>query len=366
MFRKAFAVIFTAILLILALASCAKSDVPPGMKLASKPEIDGMTLYLPEEYTVKRDAVTGVISAQISKLDPTSIVAYVAHPSEASIAEYFEAGLKPEKLGENFAIEKDYPKQQKVAGKNASVYVFSFKRNGTNYRTMQVYVPMGEVPSDGVIVLSYTGKTDPTVTGAILYTKHLEDFDKVLQVLEIRAAKPEDTQDKPTGGMQLASNPDKVDYRFYVPSTWILDPIAEGMPSAYLPSGNATVSVVRYYPENVSSVADYVAQAAKEYEGVYYDSFTPPAMTEKDGVSNYDYTALTVAGFPAFRYEFAGERDGVCYRFSQVFILRNKGFTQGLYTVTLTASGESAEEAAERHEAREADLSAMLDAFRFD
>ena len=366
MFRKVFAACLAATLLILALASCAKSSVPPGMKLASKPEVDGMTLYLPEEYTVTRDRTTGVISAQISKLDPTSIVAYVAHPSEESIERYVEAGLVPERIGEEFAFEAGYPKKQKVAGRQASVYAFTYKRNGTGYRTKQVYVPMGDVPADGVIVLSYTGKTDPTVTGTVLYTKHLDGFDKVLETLEIKAAKPLGTTPHvPGGSMQLASNPDKVDYYFYVPSAWVLDPIGEGMPSAHLPSGHATVSVLRYYPENVSSVADHVAEIVKDYEE-FYDTLTPPDKTEKDGVTQYAYTSLTVAGFPAFRYEFSGTLDGVAYRFSQVFILRNKGFTQGLYTVTLTASGETEAEAEQRHTACESDLAAMLGAFRFD
>ena len=365
MFKKATAALLAVILLALLLVSCGKSDVPPGMKLASKPETDGMTLYIPEEYTVTRDRITGVISAQISKLDPTSIVAYMAHPSEASIEEYFEAKLDPAALGEDFAIEKDYPKTQKVAGRDAKVYVFTFKRGGVNYRTMQVYVPVGATPAEGVAILSYTGKTDPTVTGTVLYTKNLEGFDKVLQVFQLKAPTPAVPPTAPNAGMQLASDPEKVDYYFYVPGAWVLDPIAEGMPSAYLSSDKTTVSVVRYYPENVQTVADYVAKVIKDYEKLY-DSFTPPETVEKDGKSVLSYETLAVAGFPAYRYEFAGELDGIAYRFTQVYILRNKGLTQGLYTVTLTASGASASIAAERFAARQDDLAAMLDAFRFD
>ena len=360
MFKRITAMLAIALLLLLALASCGdKGDVPPGMVLASRPETDGMTVYIPEEYTVSRDPVTGVVSALISKLDPTSITAYMAYPSEATVAEYFAAHFSGASVGENFLIDADYPVTQRVAERDASIYVFSYKRDGVNYRTMQVYVPVSATLSEGVAILTYTGKTDATITGLVGYTKHLDDFEKVLQVFKLSTPTPE-TETPVTGdGMQLVSSPQKVDYYLYVPADWTPDPLAEGMPGAFDPSDRTSVSVIRYYPEGVQTVAEYVSICIDSYKE-FYDSLKAPESVEND------FETLTVADFPAYRYEFSGVLDGITYRFSQVFILRNRGLTQGLYTVTMTANGANAEEAESRLSAHEDDLSAILAAFKFD
>lgn len=360
MFKKIPAVLAIALLLLLALVSCGDTgDVPPGMVLASRPETDGMTVYIPEEYTVSRDPLTGVVSALISKLDPTSITAYMAYPSEATVDEYFEAHFDTASVGEGFAIERDYPITETVAGRDARIYVFNYKRDGVNYRSMQVYVPVGTSLFEGVAILTYTGRTDASVTGLVGYTKHLGDFEKVLQVFQLSSPAP--VTDAPSGGdgMQLVSSPEKVDYYFYVPAHFTPDPLSEGMPGAFDPSDKTSVSVIRYFPEGVQTVAEYVAICVDSYKD-FYDSFTAPESIETD------FETLTVAGFPAYRYEFSGTLDGVTYRFSQVFILRNKGLTQGLYTVTMTANGETKELAESRLSAHRDDLAAILDAFRFD
>ncbi len=360
MFKRITAVLAIALLLLLALVSCGEeSDVPPGMVLASKPEVDGMTVYIPEAYTVSRDPVTGVVSALISRLDPTSITAYMAYPAEATVAEYFTAHFDTASVGEGFAIEPDYPITQTVAGRDAQIYVYSYERDGVNYRTMQVYVPVGTSLSEGVAILTYTGKTDATVTGLVGYTKHLGDFEKVLQVFKLSTPAPAPSTPAVGDGMQLVSSPEKVDYRLYVPSDWTPDLLSEGMPGAFDPSDRTSVSVIRYYPEGVQTVAEYVDICVNSYKE-FYDSFTAPESVETD------FRQLTVAGFPAYRYEFEGTLDGMTYRFSQIFILRNKGLTQGLYTVTMTAHGTASEEAESRLDAHEDDLSAILAAFRFD
>ena len=359
MLKRIAAMLFAPLLLILILTACAESDVPPGMVLASEPETDGMTLYIPEEYTISRDGTTGIIMAVVSRLDPTSITAYIAYPTEATVDEYFSAHFEQASLGEGFSVEQDYPTTVTVADRDARVYVFSFARRGVNYRTMQVYVPVGTSLSDGVAILTYTGKTDATVTGLVGYTKHLEDFDKVLQVLELNA--PTCSPSAPEAGeaMQLVSNPKITDYFLYVPGNWTPDLLSEGMPGAFDPNDKTSVSVIRYYPEGVQTVADYVQICASQY-AEFYDSFTPPENIATD------YQTLTVNGFTAYRYEFEGIKDGITYRFAQIYILKNKGLTQGLYTVTMTASGTTSEQANNRLSAHEADLSAILNAFRFD
>ena len=97
----------------------------------------------------------------------------------------------------------------------------------------------------------------------------------------------------------------------------------------------------------------------------------PPDAALKDegdpSLGKNEYVALTVDGFPAFRYEFSATLDGVSYRFAEVLILRDKGLTKtGLYTVTMTANGADMAEAEARLDAHRAELEGILLAFKFD
>jgi hypothetical protein len=377
--KKLIALVLFFTLTLLALVSCGSGDTPPGMQLLSDKDLDGMLLYVPEQYTVFRDATTGVMLATLSRLDPTSISGYVVYPIETSIAEYVTAHFDLTDLGENAALVPldpalgliDYPILQKIDGRDAPTYEWSFSRGETEYRTMQVYIPRdAEDLSKGVAVLTYTARMTESVTGLVAYTKHLEDFQKTLQVFRFtdKLDVPAPEAPTPINGMLLASDPKITNYSLFVPESYTLD-LQIGISSAFDPSDRTSVTAAYCYPEGTKSVAEYISERLLKYEDFFETCvklIPADAELNEEGEKN-DYVALTVDGCTAFRYEFLGTLDGVSFRFAEVLILRQKGLTQtGLYTVTMTASGESETVASERLDAHRTELSAILDAFRFN
>ena len=86
--KRAFFGIALLILTLVLLVSCGRSEVPEGMTLLSDPDLDGFVLYVPKGYTVDRS--TGVLTAFVSELDPTSYTATLIAPEEETVAAYFD------------------------------------------------------------------------------------------------------------------------------------------------------------------------------------------------------------------------------------------------------------------------------------
>ncbi len=372
--KKAIALLSLMILALTLLVSCGETDEVPGMTLISKPTRDGYYFYLPEEYTVDRSS--GIPVGYLSELDRTSISCYLAHPSEATVADYVAANLDRDSLGTDFLMETE-ASAMTVGGKDAFTYVYSFLRGEVGYRVMQVYIPLGETPAEGVVILTYTGTSTASVTGLVGYTKHLSDFEKVIQVFkftEVTDTAPEATRppitDGAPDGMQLASDPEISNYFLYIPLTWKID-IKAGISMSYVESDKTSLSVTSYYPESgVASVATYVDVLLEEYKG-FFDKceLIPTGELDEDGKPIYfvAYEPDGVGGFPAFRYEFTAEKDGVCYRFSRVIIFKNKGLLDsGLYSLVLSAHGESEEAASDLLSSHEEEFASILSHFRFD
>jgi len=359
--------LFGIALLILSLclfASCSKSDVPEGMTLASDPDLDGFVLYVPKGYTI--DRTTGVLTAFVSELDPTSVSATVVSPDEESISAYFEANragieaiadpdtaLVFEQEGVETPVGRD-----EIAGQ---AWVYRFTRGGVNYKVMQIFVPRGATPSDGVAILTYTGKTDATVTGTIGYADHLEDFELTVANFSFReiTKSPEEVEKITDGapeGMQLASTPKVAHYKLYLPLEWNVD-MKTGFSSGYAADG-AGVSVVSLYPEGFSTVQEYFASQKAQYE-LRYDTVT----VENDG----EPEQIKVDGNDAFRYDCSVTRrgDGRVVRFAVVYIMLRTGLHRGLYTMTLSAVGENASDADAVFAAHESEFAAVLSQFRF-
>ena len=360
-------ILLCACLLILGLAmlaSCGKSEVPEGMTLASDPDLDGFVLYVPEGYTVDRS--TGVLTVFVSELDPTSYSATMVAPAEATLDAYWEAnrpaldaivdpGTSLVFEEENAAIE---------VGKDAlpgRAWVYAFTRGGVNYKVMQIFVPRSETLSDGVAILTYTGKVDATVTGTVGYSEHIDEFELAVANFSFRErTKTQEPAEKITdgapAGMQLASAPKVAHYRLYLPLEWNAD-MMTGISSGYADDG-AGVSVVSFYPEGFKTVQEYFASQKEKYE-LRYDLMT--LLTE-------EAEQIKVDGCDAFRYDCRLTRrgDGRVVRFSLVYVLLRTGLNRGLYTVTLSAVGETAEQADAIFAQHEDDFAAVLANFRFD
>ena len=170
-------------------ASCGKSGVPDGMTLASDPDLDGFVLYVPKGYTIDRS--TGVLTAYVSELDPTSVSATMVAPEEDSIADYWAANLPLLEAiaDEGTELQFDESNAEIAVGKEelaGRAWIYSFTRGGVNYKVTQIFVPKGETLSAGMAILTYTGKIDATVTGTVGYTKHVNHFQKIVDNFSFR------------------------------------------------------------------------------------------------------------------------------------------------------------------------------------
>jgi hypothetical protein len=365
-FLRYTAVLATVLLLALALVSCGESDVPAGMKLISDGDRDGFLLYVPEEYTADRD--TGVPTAHRSELDPTSISGYLVTSDAADIPSYYAA--EQAKLAaalDGYTPTEGYPQKKTVAGKESYIYEASFKRGegdeAVNYRMMQVLIPRGETPSDGIVILTYVGKTDETVTGTVGYTDNMEQFERVLQVFAFPKTEGELTEKEPItegapDGMQLGSDPDASNYYLYLPLSFQVD-MTTGISSAHLPSDRTSISVTYTYPE-LLTVAEYEAARLASF-AEFYETVERVDLAEGDAY----HRSLTVDGHPAYRYDYIGTRDGLTYRFCEVHILKRSGSRQGLYTVFFASPAANGADATACFDSHSSTLDAILAAFSF-
>ena len=346
------------------LASCSKSDVPEGMTLASDPDLDGFVFYVPDGYVIDRS--TGVLIAFLSDLDPTSMSATMIAPEEESLSAYWDArraGIDAlADTGTTVAYESE--NEECPVGKAelpGRAWIYSFTRGGVNYKVMQVLVQKGDTPSEGVAILTYTGKVDATVTGTVGYTDHLKDFEISVANFSFREiTETEESVGKITDGapegMQLASDPKIAYYSLYLPLEWNAD-MRTGFSSGYASDG-AGVSVISFYPEGFSTVQEYFASQKERYE-LRYDDVT--VLTEGEPEQ------IEVDGCDAYRYECRVTRrgDGRVVRFSVVYVMLRTGMHRGLYTVTLSAVGENADAADATFATHADEFARVLAAFRF-
>ena len=360
--RKSILCVFFVLLALLLFSSCTKSKVPDGMFLASEPESDGFTLYIPQGYVVDRS--TGVLCGYVSKLDPTFVSCAVVTPEEETIPAYFTAHLPELETivdeGTTLTIEGE-DIVTAVGEKEGHAWIYSFTRGGVNYKVTQIFVPKGETLADGMAILTYTGKTDATVTGTVGYTDHYADFEKIVTNFsfdEITKTPEEalpDTEGAPDG-TYLASNPAITHYRLYLPVAFRAD-MATGIVSGYAEDG-AGVSAVSIYPEGFSTVQEYFA-AQLEKLALYYDDVTR--------IGEDDPEVIKVGGSDAFRYEVSlrSRQNGKTVRISLVYILLRTGLHRGLYTLTFSALGDDPDAANASFALHANDFATVLEHFSF-
>ena len=361
--KRVLSVICLLLLATLLLASCAKSEVPEGMMLASDPDLDGFVLYVPKGFTVDRS--TGVLTAFVSDLDPTAISATVVAPEEETLEAYWNANraaidaiadpgttLAYETENEEYKVGKE-----EISGR---AWVYAFTRGGVNYKVMQILVPRGETPSDGVAILTYSGKVDATVTGTVGYADHLEYFELTVANFSFREVTktPEEAEKITDGapeGMQVASDKKIAHYSLYLPLEWTVD-MKTGISSGYAADG-AGVSAISLYPEGFSTVQEYFASQKEQYELRYNDVTVLADEPEQ----------IKVDGCDAFRYECRVTRrgDGRVVRFSVVYVMLRTGLHRGLYTLTLSAVGANADAADATFAAHADEFARVLTEFRF-
>ena len=329
---KRIAIIILAALLCLTLfVSCADSDAPDGMHKVSL-DSEPFILYVPKAWTDNSDS--GISGAYFSPLEKITVSArYQAVGDGVSLERYVDDRIE----GYTVSLE-DYNTESRentvLCGEDAVRLEYSFVERDVKFISLQMITE-----SDGnMILLSFYCPEE-------VYDNYLEQFEEIIDVFVIRPlpeVSGDDVTDKKTPeGMKIASS-DELEYRFYVPKSWVCSS-ASGRSEAYLAvDGRPNVTVTSHSPDKDMTVEEYFEACEEEY---------------KDRLEGYKLISeeeIKVDGRSAVSYTYDLTADGETYRLMQTVITRD-----GLiYSITYTAPIDCFEEYL-------GDVEDILDAFDF-
>ena len=318
---KTISALILCFIMILPLASCAKSDIPEGYQLVAC-EGDGFRLYVPTQWVPNN--TSGVTGAFYSSVDAASIAVYVADDAgELTASEYWSlCNEKYEKeLEEYKPIDKSekivlggQPAEKRVFTAKRTVYDDAEKKNVTaTYKFMQVMARYkGEM-----YVLLYSATEEN-------YEKHLETIEGNSEDAGIipyfRFDEPyrgedgeKEFSDKVTApdGMKLASTDERA-YRLFVPKSWKINNRADASAAYASDTDSSNVNVQMYMTsDNTETVEKYWERLAASYKDVFAEfTLISDEAIKMDGVSAHKYTYKVVSGGQEYKLVQAIVRKG--------------------------------------------------------
>lgn len=334
MLKKITALLLALLLLIPMAASCAKDEdeTPEGMKSATLPG-EPFCLYVPESWSL--NTAGGISGACYNSAQKILVSAryYTPNDPEMTLNQYVDL------CSATYATTlRDYQvtaREPALLGKeNAQRLVYTMTDNGTAMTCFQITTLY-----EGSFV-SLHG-----YCASELYEARSEDYKAMIDEFVLTA--PSNPQGEPLtdkntpDGFQIASGKD-LEYRLYVPTTWICD-AESGASEAYYPeSGRSNVAVATYSPSESISVGDYFLSCEKEY------------AEKLPAYERLSEKSRTLAGRTAHTYTYRTTVDGRSFIIMQTLCAYN----QNIYSVTYTALEEN-------FELHKADAEAILNAFTF-
>ena len=331
---KKISALILALLLTLCMIACSSqdTDIPEGMQSATM-EGEPFRLFVPQNWT--SNVASGISGAYISPSSKNMVTARYYTPADESMTleDYIEFCIASyEKSVDSFQLVEQLPAI--LGGEDAIKLSYTMKENETEMTCFQISVLYG---GDFVSLNGYCA-TDS-------YASLSADFDLIVKefvLCEKSDPQGEELTDKHTPeGMEIASA-DHIEYRFYVPKTWVCN-AESGASEAYYPeSGKSNVLLTSYVPETFTSIPDYFVQCEAEYIATLpeYERMSESERTV-DGLSAYTYTYQTVV-------------DGIEFRIMQTLFY----YSESVYSLTYTALSDNFDLHLE-------DVEAMLDAFSF-
>ena len=339
--KKIFALVLALLVLCAALVSCSGGDTPDGMKsatLAGEPFV----LYVPEGFT--DNTASGISSAYYASVDNTLMVSaryYTHSDTEMTLDEYMLY------CADSYALSLEaFEKTSEVAGDtlggaDARRFTYKMKNGSEEYKVTQITAKHN---GDFVSLTFYATNEAMTV-----YENFVSEIKTNFKLVDKAEVKGDELVDKKTpDGMKIASS-DIVEYRFYVPKSWVCFSESD-ISSAYYPESEKTnVTVTSYSPSNEEkdmTLDKFYKKCIDEYRKTIKGF--PEVVAVTDG--------LKVAEKDAKSVEFTAEYDGVTYKIRQVMLYAGQN---GLfYTFTYTATEQN-------YALHMADFDAMLAAFTF-
>ncbi|MBR2353952.1 MAG: hypothetical protein IKA76_05575 [Clostridia bacterium] len=339
MIKKITAMALALILLVCAFASCGADNdgAPEGMKSATLPG-EPFMLYVPEAWSLNTSS--GISGAYFNS--PKTILVSARHQiSDASDTDAFIA-----------VCEKNYAEQWSESYKKTSETTATLL-GGEDARKLSFSIKQGEDEITCFQVTTYYAGGYVSVNGYCateLYEARKGDFDAILK--EFKLCEPSSEQGEPVmdkktpDGFQVASS-DELEYRMYVPTSWICH-AQSGTSEAKTADGSAHVAVSSYAPDFSTNIKDYFTKC----EATYKTTLPNYSLLERD------IPAPTadgkVAGRTAYSYIYTVKVDDVDMKIMQTIFFYN----EMAYSFTYTAKAEA-------FDTYLPDVNAMLSHFTF-
>lgn len=336
MFKK-----ITAILLALIFCLCAVGctetdpDAPEGMKSATV-EGEPFVLYVPESWTL--NTASGTSGAYYSAVEGLFVAARYYTPAEPTTKEVYLDECASA-LGLEYAEAEFLLVDNKVAatlgGKDALRIGYEIEQNGATLRVSHICAE-----ADGMLISLYLYCPKAELEARSQVLEEIRGAFRIVGKSDIQyeAVTTKDTPD----GMKLASNED-IEYRFFVPTSWVCNP-KSGANEAYYPeSGRPNVTVTSFVPEISMSINEYFLKCESEYKNEFSDYVRTGEGVERkvDGKVAYSYTYTLTA-------------EGRSIKIMQTVFVHDSSF----YTITYTALAENFDVHVE-------DVEKIIGAFRF-
>lgn len=331
---KKIILIILTLLLCLSLVACGDDGVPEGMQDATT-EGQPFKLYVPSSWTENTSSGTSGASVRIAddKVIVSARVFAEIFCADTTLNEFPNTTIAScqKTFGESFNLISQ--SSTVLAGKDAIKLVYDFetddKYTATAYYTLhESYVILLSFYTTGNAHELFADNISDIVTNFTLCEKSLVSEDAVI--------------DKNTPeGMKIASS-DKLEYRFYVPMTWVCSS-ESGMSEAYFPEGKTNVTVTSYSPDKAMTLKEYFELCESEY-----------AKNLTDYVHLSTLEGANVAGLDAYDFIFSSNNDS--FRTRQVVFY--SPVTGLFYNITYTATTGN-------YKLHIDDFEAMLDAFTF-
>lgn len=294
-------------------------------------------LYLPADWNLTTDA--GMSGGYYSMNNAATVTAQLYdNPTGIALADYFREALAyelTEFFGGLLAVTEGDPIETTV-GTTLGEHDFTTPAVAVRYTGVHGHISYGGMCviaayGEQMLVLTYHARED-------VYEQYLPGMEAAVKNLRWLGTpyvpeEPVHTVDPDADapdGMQLASN-DDVAYRFYVPESWVLDPMLPTSSAYCSETDRSNVTVTVYMPDVDSMTAQqYWEMCLEQLQG---EDPTEAIIRNMEVLSD---TEGELGGRPAHTYVYRGEVAGKAYRFSQT-VAAYRGM---VYTLTYTAADE--------------------------
>lgn len=330
MLKKILAVVL-AVGFCFAMVSCSSDETPDGMYSVT---LDGepFVLYVPNEWT--SNVASGISSAYYSATSMIAVSAkYCAYDTELTLEEYASQCIEGYSAdGKNFELKSR--DAAVLDGTDAVELTYSTEYDDAKYTFIQIIAKH----IDGFVLLTFYAPSE-------LFEENKGYFDEIAAAFVLCEMSDEVndcvTDKKTPDGMKIASS-DKLEYRLYVPQTWVCNSQSERSEAYYPESGKPNVTVTSYSPDKLMKAEEYFEECEERYE------------KEFDGYTLISTEERTVAGRNAQIYTYS-----VSVGSAELCIMQAVFDYSGMvYSITYTALNGS-------FDGHIDDVSAILDAFTF-